>query len=111
MKKQYHVNLTKEERNHLIHMLMGGTRKVREIKRIQISLKADDGWIADAHHVGRATVERPRKRFSEEGLKAALHDKKRNPVVCLDETNKQLIAEIRTSLPMEPGASLLRFRI
>ncbi len=84
MKKQYHVNLTKEERNHLIHMLMGGTKKVREIKRTQILLKADDGWtdqqIADALHVGRATVERTRKRFAEEGLEAALHDKKRNRV-------------------------------
>ena len=30
----------------------------------------------------------------------------KEPVVCLDETSKQLIAEIRTPLPMEPGAPL-----
>ena len=30
----------------------------------------------------------------------------KEPVVCLDETSKQLIAETRTPLPMEPGAPL-----
>ena len=84
MKKQYHVNLTKEERNHLIHLLTGGTKKVREVKRAQILLKADDGWtdpqIEEALHVGRATVERIRKRYAEQGLAVALHDKKRNRV-------------------------------
>jgi len=84
MKKLYKVNLTKEERNYLITLLMGGTKKVREIKRAQILLKADDGWtdqqIADALHVGRATVERTRMRYAEGGLGSALHDKKRNRV-------------------------------
>jgi len=84
MKKQYHVRLTKEERNHLLTLLLGGTQKVRVIKRAQILLKADDGWtdqqIADALHVGRATSERIRKRYAEAGLEAALHDKKRNRV-------------------------------
>jgi transposase len=84
MKKQYHVNLTKEERNQLVTLLMGGTQKVREVKRAQILLKADDGWtdvqIAEALPVGRATVERIRKRYAEQGLAAALHDKKRNRI-------------------------------
>ena len=84
MKKQYHVNLTKEERNQLVTLLMGGTQKVREVKRAQILLKADDGWtdvqIAEALPVGRATVERIRKRYAEQGLAAAIHDKKRNRI-------------------------------
>ena len=84
MKKQYHVNLTKEERNQLVTLPMGGTQKVREVKRAQILLKADDGWtdvqIAEALPVGRATVERIRKRYAEQGLAAALHDKKRNRI-------------------------------
>jgi transposase len=84
MKKQHHVNLTKEERNQLVTLLMGGTQKVREVKRAQILLKADDGWtdvqIAEALPVGRATVERIRKRYAEQGLAAALHDKKRNRI-------------------------------
>ncbi len=84
MKKEYHVNLTREERNRLVALLMGGTQKVREVKRAQILLKADDGWtdaqIADALCVGRATVGRIRKRYAEKGLLAALHDKKRERV-------------------------------
>jgi len=75
-------NLTKEERNHLITLLMGGTQKVREVRRAQILLKADDGWtdeaIAEALPVGRATVERIRKRYIEQGLEAVFHDKERD---------------------------------
>jgi transposase len=84
MRKQYHVRLTREERTHLVTLLFGGTQKVREIKRAQILLKADDGWtdqqIADAIQVGRATSERIRKRYAEAGLEAALHEKKRNRI-------------------------------
>ena len=35
-------------------------------------------------------------------LYAEPHDPAR-PVVCFDETSKQLVAETRTPLPMEPG--------
>jgi len=108
MEKQYHVNLTKEERNHLITLLMGGTQKVREIKRAQILLKADDGWtdaqIAEALPVGRATVERIRKRYAEQGLEAALHDKKRERVYKrkIDgEVEAHLIALVNS--PPPPG--------
>jgi len=38
------------------------------------------GRIAEALPVGRATVERIRKRYAEQGLAAALHDKKRNRI-------------------------------
>ena len=52
MKKLQEVNLTREERNYLTTLLVGGTKKVREVKRTQILLEADDGWtdqeIADA---------------------------------------------------------------
>ena len=108
MKKQYHVNLTKEERDHLVTLLMGGTQKVREVKRAQVLLKADDGWtdiqIADALTVGRATVERIRKRYAEQGLAAALHDKKRNRVYerKMDgEVEAHLIALVNS--PPPPG--------
>ncbi len=61
---------------------MGGTKKVREVKRAQILLKADDGWtdqqIADAIGVGRATSERIRKRYVQEGFEVAVHGKKPN---------------------------------
>ncbi len=78
--KQYEVQLTREERNHLTDLLMGGKQKVRKLKRAQILLKAHDGWtdqqIADALHVGRATSERTRKRYAKHGFEAALNGKK-----------------------------------
>jgi transposase len=84
MEKRYCVNLTEEEQNYLATFLTGGTQKVREIKRAQILLKANDGWsdakIAEALSVGKATVGRIRKRYAQQGLAAALHDKKRNRI-------------------------------
>lgn len=82
--KQYEVHLTKEEENYLTDILKGGIQRVRKLKRSQILLKANDGWtdqeIADALNVGRATSERIRKRYAEEGLEVAINDKKRNRV-------------------------------
>jgi transposase len=79
-KKQYVVNLPKEERDYLSDLLMRGVQKVRKTKRIQILLKADDNWtdqqIADALNVGRATAERIRKRYQEHGLEIAINGKK-----------------------------------
>lgn len=83
-RQQYKVHLTSEERNYLLDILSGGTAKVRKLKRAQILLKADDGWtdqqIADALNVGWATAGRIRKRYAEQGLEAAINDKKRNRV-------------------------------
>ena len=82
--KQYAVHLTREERNHLTDLLMGGTQKVRKLKRAQILLKAHDNWtdqqIAEALTVGRATSERTRKRYVEQGIEAALDGKKRERI-------------------------------
>ncbi len=83
-KKQYEVCLTKEERDHLTDLLMGGTQKVRKTKRIQTLLKADDNWtdqqVADAINIGRATSERTRKRYVEHGLEIAINGKKSDRV-------------------------------
>jgi len=77
--KEYAVHLSPEERNHLIELLVGGTNKVRVIKRAQVLLKADDGWtdqqIAEALSVGQATVGRIRRRYVAGGLERALYDK------------------------------------
>lgn len=79
-KKQYVVNLTNEERNYLSDLLMSGTQKVRKTKRIQILLKAHDNWtdeqIAEALNVGRATSERTRKCYQENGIEVAINGKK-----------------------------------
>ena len=81
MKKKYIVTLTDEERRTLPAMLSRGKAATRKLMHARILLKADaaDGgpdWnderIAEGLEVGRATVERVRKEFVEEGLEAAL---------------------------------------
>jgi transposase len=85
MKKKYIVTLTEEERQMLQEMLSRGKAAARKLTHARILLKADatpdgPGWndeaIADGLEVGRATVERVRKEFVEEGLEAALERRK-----------------------------------
>ena len=81
MKKKYIVTLTRAERRMLQEMLSRGKAAARKLMHARILLKADagsggPGWdddvIAQGLEVGRATVERVRKEFVEEGLEAAL---------------------------------------
>ncbi len=81
MNKTYIVTLTVEERRMLQEMLSRGKAAARKLMHARILLKADvaaggPGWndeaIVEALEVGRATVERVRKEFVEEGLEAAL---------------------------------------
>jgi transposase len=81
MKKKYIVTLTAAERRMLQNMLSRGKAAARKLMHTRILLKADagsggPGWsddaIAEGLEVGRATVERVRKQFVEEGLEAAL---------------------------------------
>ncbi len=85
MKKKYIVTLTREERRMLQEMLSRGKAAARKLMHARILLKADvaaggpawnDEAIAEATEVGRATVERVRKEFVEEGLEAALERRK-----------------------------------
>jgi transposase len=73
-KKKYLVTLEDEEREQLAHLLHSGTHATRKVTRARILLKAaegaEDSAIAAALSVGRATVERTRQRFVEEGLGA-----------------------------------------
>jgi transposase len=79
--KKYIVTLTEEERQRLQEMLSRGKTAACKLTHARILLKADaaaggpnwrDDTIAEALDVGRATVERVRKQFVEEGLDAAL---------------------------------------
>jgi transposase len=81
MKKKYIVTLMEAERQMLQAMLSRGKAAARKLVHARILLKADagsggPGWtddqIAEGVEVGRATVERVRKEFVEEGLEAAL---------------------------------------
>ena len=84
MKKKYVVTLTPEERQKLREMVSRG-KAARKLVHARILLKADaaaggpdwqDQAIAEGLEVGRATVERVRQQFVEEGLAAALERRK-----------------------------------
>jgi hypothetical protein len=81
MTKKYRVTLEAEERDQLRQLLSKGKADVRRLKRAQILLAADesdgvpalaDDRIASTVDVARATVERIRQRFVEEGLELSL---------------------------------------
>jgi transposase len=81
MKKKYIVTLTPDERQMLRGMVSRGKAAARKLMHARILLKADaaeggpaweDQAIADGLEVGRATVERVRQQFVEQGLQAAL---------------------------------------
>ena len=84
MKKRYLVTLTVEEREQLQAMVSKGKAAARKLVRARILLLADeaeggtqksDPEITEALGCGRATVERVRKQFVEEGLEATLTPK------------------------------------
>jgi transposase len=79
-KKKYLVTLNDDERKQLEHLLHSGTHATRKVTRARILLNAAEGApdraIAAALSVGRATIERTRQRFVEEGL-AALEERPR----------------------------------
>jgi hypothetical protein len=60
--------------------------------------------IAEALETSLSTVLRTRRQLVEEGLEVYTrpHDPAR-PLVCLDETSKQLTRETRTPVPARPG--------
>ena len=85
MKKKYIVTLTEEERQKLRVLITRGKGAARKLMHARILLKADQGpggpglgdsTIAEQVQAGRATVERVRKEFVEEGLEAALNRRK-----------------------------------
>jgi len=103
-KKKYLVTLDTEERAHLEHLLHSGTHATRRVTRARILLKAAEGWedyaIAEAFSVGRATVERTRQRFVEEGLGALADHPRPGTLPKLDEkAEARLIAEACSAAP------------
>ncbi len=85
MRKRYVVTLTDEERRSLRGLISSGKASARKLARARILLKTDSGagqpgWddatISQGLEVGRATVERVRQQFVEEGLKEALERRK-----------------------------------
>jgi hypothetical protein len=84
MEKRYRVTLMEEERLELRAMVTAGKAAARKLVRARVLLLADqaeggpaksDPEIIDALGCGRATVERIRKQFVEEGLEETLQPK------------------------------------
>jgi transposase len=81
MEKRYRVTLTESERGDLRKLVSVGKAAAQKLVRARILLLADqaqdgssmsDPEIVESLGCGRASVERVRKRFVEEGLEAAL---------------------------------------
>jgi transposase len=81
MRKRYRVTLTEAERQDLQTLVSTGKAAARKLVRARILLLADqadggpakaDPQIVEALGCGRATVERVRQQFVEEGLVEAL---------------------------------------
>jgi len=81
MEKRYRVTLTEPERQGLEKLVSTGKAAAKKLVRARVLLLADqaaggpgksDPEIVEALGCGRATVERVRKRFVEEGLEIAL---------------------------------------
>lgn len=76
MAKKYIVKLTEEERKILKGIISTGKNPAKKILRAQAMLKADKSWtdekISEALDVNKATIERMRKHFVEEGLENVL---------------------------------------
>jgi transposase len=86
-KEPYTVRLTTEERSQLNRRTVQGRIKVRQYKRIQVLLLADenqthggktDQEIAGQVAVSLATIERTRRRYVEQGLETALNEQPRS---------------------------------
>src|SRR6478752_5805913 len=81
MTMKYLVTLTEPERESLLALTKKGAIAARKLTRAHILLQADagatDDQIAQALHIGTATVERIRKRFVEGGIEGALTERPR----------------------------------
>ena len=103
-KKKYLVTLSDNEREQLEPLLHSGTHAARKVTRARILLKVAEGWedsaIAAALVVGRATVERLRQRFVEEGLGALEEHPRPGTQPKLDaKAEARLIAEACSAAP------------
>lgn len=81
MKRKKLVRLKQDERELLKQCLSKGQAKSRKLTRCRILLLADEGkkdpWIMEALGVARNTVRQVCARYIEEGLDAAVNERKR----------------------------------
>lgn len=79
--KKYIVELTDQELSELLELTRKGKNAARKVKRAHILLLSNKGKkdkeIVEALSVGRATVERTRKKFVDGGVELALNERPR----------------------------------
>ena len=118
-KHKYAVRLSEAERSQLNRQTMQGRIKVRQYKRIQILLLADenheisgktDKEIAEQLAVSAATVERTRRHYVENGLESALNEQPRSgrPREISGETRAKITALACSTPPKGYGRWSLR---
>jgi transposase len=105
-RKIYIVDLTNEERTHLLDFIKSGERSARKLNRARILLLADEGKadseIAAALHTGTATVQRTRQRFVEGNLERALSERSRpGGQKKLNEKGEAILETLAQSKPPE----------
>lgn len=110
MRKKYVVRLSDDERSQLRALLRKGTLSARTLTRAQVLLLADEGQtdqqIAANIHVGTTTVERLRRRYTAEGLPAALHERPRpGSTPKLDGKQEALLVALACSEPPQDRTS------
>ena len=103
-KRIYIVDLTTEERTHLLDFIKSGKHSARQLNRARIVLLADegktDGEIAEALHTGTATVHRIRRGFVEGNLEGALSERPRpGGQKKLDEKGEAILETLAHSQP------------
>lgn len=103
MRKRYRVVLSLAERDELKSLVSRGKSAARKLTRARILLMCDESTgerrtdmeVAGALSVGRATVERVRRRCVEEGLESALNPRqqlRRRRKVLDGEAEARLVA-------------------
>lgn len=79
--RRVHVDLGKKDRRQVMEMLRKGRESARVLRRASILRQLDDGQkmgqVAENVGVARKTVRAIARRYEEEGLDAALHEKPR----------------------------------
>lgn len=106
MRKKYIVQLTDPERSQLVSITSKGINKASTIKRANMLLMSAEGQtdetIATLLRTSARTVARIRKRFSEDGLEAALSDRPRSgKPPKLDGKQEALLVALACSEPPE----------
>jgi transposase len=119
MKTKYAVRLSAEERSQLNRQSTQGRISVRQYKRMQVLLLADenhkpggktDQAIASQLGIGASTVERTRRRYVESGLDAALTEQARSgrPATITGEVRAKITALACSTPPEGYGQWSLR---